>query len=176
MRVSGKHNDLETVGRTALHHTFFEMLGNFSFGDYFKKEAVEYAWELCTDVYGLARDRLYITVFREDEEAFTLWKSHIGIAEARIARRDEVDNFWTMGETGPCGPCSELHYDLTVSPAGHTDCAIGCDCGRYVEIWNLVFMQFSRDASGRSNPFTLPFDRHRNGTGENRLCTARCSE
>ncbi len=156
MRVSGKHNDLEAVGRTTQHHTFFEMLGNFSFGNYFKKEAVEYAWELCTDVYGLARNQLYITVFREDEEAFTLWRRHIGIAETHISRLDALDNFWTMGKTGPCGPCSELHYDFTVSPAGHTDCTIGCDCGRYVEIWNLVFMQFNRDASGRITSLPSP--------------------
>jgi alanyl-tRNA synthetase len=148
MRVSGKHNDLETVGRTARHHTFFEMLGNFSFGDYFKKEAIRFAWELCTGVYGLPKDRLYITVFRDDDEAFELWKQDMGIPERRIYRLGEADNFWAMGDTGPCGPCSELHYDLGASPIGHTDCDLTCSCGRYVEIWNLVFMQYNRDGSG----------------------------
>ena len=104
MRVSGKHNDLETVGRTPLHHTFFEMLGNFSFGDYFKKEAVEFAWELCTEVYGLAPRQLYATVFEEDDEAYSLWKEHIGLAEDRVLRMGEKENFWAMGDTGPCGP------------------------------------------------------------------------
>ena len=156
MRVSGKHNDLETVGRTSLHHTFFEMLGNFSFGDYFKKEAIEYAWELCTKIYKLAEERLYITVHREDAEALELWRDRVGIPEERIFKLGEEENFWSMGDTGPCGPCSELHYDLGTSPAGHTDCSLECDCGRYVEIWNLVFMQFNRDASGKMTPLPSP--------------------
>ncbi len=156
MRVSGKHNDLETVGRTPLHHTFFEMLGNFSFGDYFKKEAVEFAWELCTEVYGLAPRQLYATVFEEDDEAYSLWKEHIGLAEDRVLRMGEKENFWAMGDTGPCGPCAELHFDLGTSPLGHEDCAMGCECGRYVEIWNLVFMQFSRDSSGAVTPLPSP--------------------
>ncbi len=156
MRVSGKHNDLETVGRTARHHTFFEMLGNFSFGDYFKTEAIEYAWELCTEVYNVPANRLYITVFREDDEAFGIWKNRIGIPDGRIYRLDEADNFWAMGDTGPCGPCSELHYDLGVSPAGHKDCEFGCECGRYVEIWNLVFMQYDRDPEGKMSPLPSP--------------------
>ncbi len=156
MRVSGKHNDLETVGRTARHHTFFEMLGNFSFGDYFKKEAIEYAWELCTDVYGVDPKRLNITVFREDDEAYRLWKDGMGIPQSRIFKLGEADNFWAMGDTGPCGPCSELHYDMGSSPAGHADCTPECSCGRFVEIWNLVFMQFDRDASGKMTPLPSP--------------------
>ncbi|HXK61557.1 MAG TPA: alanine--tRNA ligase [Acidobacteriota bacterium] len=156
MRVSGKHNDLETVGRTYRHHTFFEMLGNFSFGDYFKKEAIRFAWELCTEVYALPKDRLYITVYTHDDEAFEIWKKDIGIAENRIYRLGEADNFWAMGDTGPCGPCSELHYDLGTSPAGHTDCDLTCPCGRFVEIWNLVFMQYNRDGSGVMTPLPSP--------------------
>jgi len=156
MRVSGKHNDLETVGRTARHHTFFEMLGNFSFGDYFKKEAIRFAWELCTEVYALPKDRLYITVYTDDDEAFNLWKQDMGIPENRIYRLGEADNFWAMGDTGPCGPCSELHYDLGTSPVGHTDCDLTCPCGRYVEIWNLVFMQYNRDGSGVMTPLPSP--------------------
>jgi alanyl-tRNA synthetase len=156
MRVSGKHNDLEQVGRTPRHHTFFEMLGNFSFGDYFKKDAIAYAWELLTakSQYGLPADRLWITVFREDDEAHDLWAKGPGVPPARIARLDEADNFWSMGETGPCGPCSEIHVDrgrqaiaCTVSP-----CRPGCDCGRFMEIWNLVFMQYDRQADGRLVP------------------------
>ncbi len=156
MRVSGKHNDLETVGRTSRHHTFFEMLGNFSFGDYFKKEAIECAWELCTKIYKLAGERLYITVYRDDAEALELWRDRVGIPEERIFKMGEKENFWSMGDTGPCGPCSELHYDLGISPAGHSDCSLECDCGRYMEIWNLVFMQFNRDASGKLTPLPSP--------------------
>ncbi len=156
MRVSGKHNDLETVGRTARHHTFFEMLGNFSFGDYFKKDAIRFAWELCTEVYALPKDRLYITVYTDDDEAYNLWKRDMGIPENRIYRLGEADNFWAMGDTGPCGPCSELHYDLGRSPIGHTDCDLTCPCGRYVEIWNLVFMQYNRDGSGVMTPLPSP--------------------
>ena len=156
MRVSGKHNDLETVGRTSLHHTFFEMLGNFSFGDYFKKEAIECAWELCTQVYQLPRERFYITIYRDDDEALALWRDQVGVPEDRIFKLGEEENFWAMGSTGPCGPCSELHYDLGTSPAGHADCSLECDCGRYVEIWNLVFMQFNRDASGKMTSLPSP--------------------
>jgi alanyl-tRNA synthetase len=156
MRASGKHNDLETVGRTARHHTFFEMLGNFSFGDYFKKDAIRYAWELCTQVYPLAQDRLTITVFQDDDDAFQLWKTDIGIPPERLVRMGEEENFWTMGPTGPCGPCSELHYDMGTSPAGHSDCTVECDCGRFVAVWNLVFMQFNRDSSGKTTPLPSP--------------------
>ena len=158
MRAGGKHNDLENVGRTRRHLTFFEMLGNFSFGDYFKKEAIEFAWELVTKVYGIPHDRLYVTVFREDDEALELWTSHAGVAAERGFRMDEKDNFWAMGDTGPCGPCSEIHYDLGPGSSdwGHTDCKFPCECGRFVEIWNLVFMQYNRDSSGKLTPLPKP--------------------
>ena len=162
LRAGGKHNDLENVGRTRRHHTFFEMLGNFSFGDYFKQEAIAYAWELVTAPpptgYGLPKERLYVTVFRDDAEAGKLWQSEAGVAPDRIFGLDEKDNFWAMGETGPCGPCSEIHYDMgtEASDEGHADCHFPCECGRYVEIWNLVFMQFSRDADGKMTPLPRP--------------------
>ena len=162
LRAGGKHNDLENVGRTRRHHTFFEMLGNFSFGDYFKKEAIAYAWELVTAPpptgYGLPKERLYVTIFRDDEQAGKLWQSAAGVAPDRIFGLDEKDNFWAMGETGPCGPCSEIHYDMgtEASDEGHADCRFPCECGRYVEIWNLVFMQFSRDAAGKMTPLPRP--------------------
>jgi len=157
MRVSGKHNDLENVGRTPRHHTFFEMLGNFSFGDYFKPEAIEYAWEFVTQVLHLAPRRLYATVFREDDDAFALWRDRIGLDESRIYRFDEADNFWAMGDTGPCGPCSEIYYDFGPQPhCKNTRCDPACDCGRFLEIWNLVFMQFNRDAAGQMTPLPKP--------------------
>ncbi|HSR50356.1 MAG TPA: alanine--tRNA ligase [Acidobacteriota bacterium] len=152
MRVSGKHNDLETVGRTARHHTFFEMLGNFSFGDYFKKGAIEYGWELCTDVYGLDKDRLVATVFREDDEAYDLWHKHIGLPKERVFRLGEADNFWAMGDTGPCGPCSEIHFDRTGEGGGDPE----TNPERYFEVWNLVFMQYDRDSSGEMTPLPSP--------------------
>ncbi|MGH9432411.1 MAG: alanine--tRNA ligase [Terriglobia bacterium] len=146
VRAGGKHNDLEQVGRTGRHHTFFEMLGNFSFGDYFKQQAIPWAWELITEVFGIPREKLYITVFREDDEAEQIWAEKVGVPGDRIFRMDEKDNFWAMGDTGPCGPCSEIHYDMgpAASELGHADCAFPCDCGRYVELWNLVFMQYDR--------------------------------
>jgi alanyl-tRNA synthetase len=157
VRAGGKHNDLENVGFTNRHHTFFEMLGNFSFGDYFKKDAIEYAWELVTSEkwYGIPKDRLYVTIFKgeqgiaRDDEAYEHWRAVLekdGVPLDRIFEMGMKDNFWMMGDTGPCGPCSELHYDMgpEASDAGHTDCQFGCECGRYVEIWNLVFMQFDR--------------------------------
>ena len=162
LRAGGKHNDLENVGRTRRHHTFFEMLGNFSFGDYFKQEAIAYAWELVTAPlptgYGLPKERLYVTVFRDDEQAGKLWQSEAGVAADRIFGLDEKDNFWAMGDTGPCGPCSEIHYDMgpEASDEGHAECRFPCECGRYVEIWNLVFMQFSRDADGKMTPLPRP--------------------
>ena len=158
VRAGGKHNDLENVGRTRRHHTFFEMLGNFSFGDYFKEEAIEYAWELVTKEFGLPKEKLYVTVFREDDEAAKLWTGTAGVAADRVFRMDEADNFWSMGDTGPCGPCSEIHYDQgpAASEQGHANCAFPCECGRYVEIWNLVFMQFNRDASGTLAPLPRP--------------------
>jgi alanyl-tRNA synthetase len=165
VRAGGKHNDLENVGFTNRHHTFFEMLGNFSFGDYFKKDAIAYAWELITspEWFGIAKDKLYVTIFKgeagvaRDVEAFDLWIAQ-GVAKDRIYEMGLKDNFWQMGDTGPCGPCSEIHYDMgpAASDQGHTDCQFGCECGRYVEIWNLVFMQFDRDASGKLNPLPKP--------------------
>ena len=159
VRAGGKHNDLENVGYTRRHHTFFEMLGNFSFGDYFKAEAIEFAWELITKDYGLPKDKLYITVFREDDEAERLWQEVAGVPKDRIFRLDEKDNFWQMGDTGPCGPCSEIHYDLGPAAAepGREHEQFPLDGGgRYVEIWNLVFMQFNRDSSGAMTPLPHP--------------------
>ncbi|MBZ5658139.1 MAG: alanine--tRNA ligase [Acidobacteriia bacterium] len=165
VRAGGKHNDLENVGFTNRHHTFFEMLGNFSFGDYFKKDAVAYAWELITSPawFGIAKDKLYVTIFKgensvpRDSEAYDLWLGQ-GVPKERIYEFGAKDNFWQMGDTGPCGPCSEIHYDmgLAASDQGHSDCTFGCDCGRYVELWNLVFMQFDRDASGKLTPLPKP--------------------
>jgi alanyl-tRNA synthetase len=171
VRAGGKHNDLENVGFTNRHHTFFEMLGNFSFGDYFKKEAIAFAMELITspEWYGIPLEKLYFTVFggaevspgkmlAADDEAASLW-SDVGAPKDRVVEIPGLkDNFWAMGDTGPCGPCSEIFYDMGVaaSDQGHADCAFPCDCGRYVEIWNLVFMQFNRDASGNLNPLPKP--------------------
>ena len=159
VRAGGKHNDLENVGYTRRHHTFFEMLGNFSFGDYFKADAIEFAWDLIVKEYGLPKEKLYVTVFREDDEAEELWQKVTGIPKSRIFRLDEKDNFWQMGETGPCGPCSEIHYDLGVEAAepGRENEQFPDDAGgRFVEIWNLVFMQFDRDASGKLTPLPRP--------------------
>ena len=158
VRAGGKHNDLENVGRTRRHHTFFEMLGNFSFGDYFKADAIRFAWELVTKVYGLPKERLYVTVFREDDEAERLWTSVTDIAGSRIARCDEKDNFWQMGDTGPCGPCSEIFYDYGAKglEPGEDDDPFPADTSRYVEIWNLVFMQFDRDDKGNLHPLPKP--------------------
>ncbi|MBI4875523.1 MAG: alanine--tRNA ligase [Acidobacteria bacterium] len=159
VRAGGKHNDLENVGYTRRHHTFFEMLGNFSFGDYFKKDAIHFAWDLVTREYGLDKDRLYVTVFREDDEAEQLWQQVAGVPKSRIFRLDEKDNFWQMGETGPCGPCSEIHYDLGVEAAepGREDEQFPSDAGgRFVEIWNLVFMQFDRATNGTLSPLPRP--------------------
>ncbi|RJQ17934.1 MAG: alanine--tRNA ligase [Nitrospiraceae bacterium] len=157
LRAGGKHNDLENVGRTARHHTFFEMLGNFSFGDYFKKEATAWAWELLTEWYKLPADKLYITVYEKDDEAAEIWKDHVGIPAERIYRLGEKDNFWQMGDTGPCGPCSEILIDQGAElSCGKPTCAVGCDCDRYLEIWNLVFMQYNRDSSGQLTPLPKP--------------------
>jgi len=157
VRAGGKHNDLEMVGRTARHHTFFEMLGNFSFGDYFKKEAIQFGWEFLTDVIGLPRDRLYISVFEDDDEAFNLWVDEVKMPRERIYKMGEKDNFWAMGPTGPCGPCSEIFIDQgkTVG-CGQPSCEVGCDCDRFLEIWNLVFMQYDRDESGKLTPLPNP--------------------
>jgi alanyl-tRNA synthetase len=157
VRAGGKHNDLENVGYTARHHTFFEMLGNFSFGDYFKEGAIETAWELLTEKYGLPQERLWATVFHEDDEARLLWQKIAGLPLDRIVGLGEKDNFWAMGDTGPCGPCSEIIYDQGPEMACGPDCAIGvCECDRYLEIWNLVFMQFNRTADGVMHPLPKP--------------------
>src|ERR1700687_12461 len=165
VRAGGEHNDLENVGFTNRHHTFFEMLGNFSFGAYFKKDAIAFAWELITskEGFGIEKSKLYVTIFNgeggvpRDAEAYDLWVAQ-GVAKDRIFEAGLKDNFWQMGDTGPCGPCSEIHYDMgaRASDQGHGDCKFPCDCGRYVEIWNLVFMQFDRDASGKLNPLPKP--------------------
>ncbi|MCC6590072.1 MAG: alanine--tRNA ligase [Bryobacterales bacterium] len=159
VRAGGKHNDLENVGFTRRHHTFFEMLGNFSFGNYFKAEAIDFAWKLITEDYALPKDRLYVTVFREDDDAELLWQKVAGVPKSRIFRLDEKDNFWQMGDTGPCGPCSEIHYDLGPDAAepGHEQEEFPLDGGgRFVEIWNLVFMQFDRSAGGVLSPLPRP--------------------
>ncbi|HWP98429.1 MAG TPA: alanine--tRNA ligase [Syntrophomonadaceae bacterium] len=157
VRAGGKHNDLDTVGRTARHHTFFEMLGNFSFGDYFKREAIQFAWEFLTDVIGLPRERLWVTIYQDDDEAQILWQEITGIDPARIVRLGAKDNFWSMGDTGPCGPCSEIMFDRGAHQACGENCALGvCDCDRYLEIWNLVFMQFNRDENGDMTPLPRP--------------------
>ena len=156
LRVGGKHNDLENVGYTARHHTFFEMLGNFSFGDYFKKETIAFAWELLTENYSIPADKLWITVFKDDDESETIWREDIGVPAERISRLDEEDNFWTMGDTGPCGPCSEIYYDHGPEIEGSPP-AIGSDPGdRFVEIWNLVFTQFDRSRDGSLSPLPSP--------------------
>lgn len=157
MRVSGKHNDLEEVGRTNKHHTFFEMLGNFSFGDYFKKKAIDYAWELLTEVFKLDPKQLYVTVYEEDDEAFKIWNEDLGISAARIFRFGKEDNYWAMGDTGPCGPCSEIHYDLGFNiDKGDPKFLIGKGSDRFLELWNLVFMQFHQDGSGGLQPLPSP--------------------
>ncbi|MGQ9801636.1 MAG: alanine--tRNA ligase [Candidatus Saccharicenans sp.] len=157
LRVSGKHNDLEQVGRTPKHHTFFEMLGNFSFGDYFKKEAIAFAWELVTAVYGLPEEKLYITIYQDDDEAFRLWNQEIGLPAEKIFRFGREDNFWAMGETGPCGPCSEIHYDLgeEIEPGAPRD-LIASGSYRFVELWNLVFMEFFQDEKGQMHRLPRP--------------------
>jgi alanyl-tRNA synthetase len=163
LRAGGKHNDLENVGYTARHHTFFEMLGNFSFGDYFKREAIGYAWELLTQVYRLPADRLWVTVYQDDDEAYGIWADEIGVPRERIVRigdnkgaRYASDNFWQMADTGPCGPCSEIFYDHGPAVAGSPPGSPDAEGDRYIEIWNLVFMQFDRDAAGTLTPLPRP--------------------
>ena len=170
MRVSGKHNDFRDVGHSWRHHTFFEMLGNFSFGDYFKKDAIHFAWELLTKRFEVDPTRLWVTVFREDDEAWDIWRKQENIPAERILRLDEADNFWAMGDTGPCGPCSELHYDFGKSPLpNHGDCDLTCSCGRWIEVWNLVFMQYNRDTTGEIN--LLPSPSIDTGMGFERIAT-----
>ena len=156
VRAGGKHNDLENVGYTARHHTFFEMLGNFSFGDYFKREAIQYAWEFLTETLGLPPERLWVTVFRDDDEAADIWLNEVKVDPARFSRMGEKDNFWAMGDTGPCGPCSEVFFDHGPDVAGGPPGSPDEDGDRYVEIWNLVFMQFNRSADGDMTPLPKP--------------------
>ncbi|AGW13766.1 alanine--tRNA ligase [Megalodesulfovibrio gigas] len=157
LRVGGKHNDLENVGRTARHHTFFEMLGNFSFGDYFKREAISFAWEFLTQELKLPKDRLYVTIFRDDDDAGQLWQDVANVPPDRIYKMGEKDNFWSMGDTGPCGPCSEILFDQGEQMSCGEDCGIGlCDCDRFLEIWNLVFMQYDQLPDGTRMPLPKP--------------------
>ncbi len=156
VRAGGKHNDLENVGYTARHHTFFEMLGNFSFGDYFKRDAIRYCWEFLTDVLGLPPEKLWVTVYEGDDEAARIWFDDIGVDPARFSRCGEKDNFWAMGDTGPCGPCSEVFYDHGPEVPGGPPGSPDEDGDRYIELWNLVFMQFNRDASGHLEPLPKP--------------------
>ena len=163
VRAGGKHNDLENVGYTARHHTFFEMLGNFSFGDYFKREAIHHAWTLLTDVYQLPKDKLWVTVYHTDDEAYAIWKDEIGVPADRIVRIGDnkgapyaSDNFWQMADTGPCGPCSEIFFDHGPEVEGGPPGSPDADGDRYIEIWNLVFMQFNRDEAGNMNPLPKP--------------------
>ncbi|NNK37182.1 MAG: alanine--tRNA ligase, partial [Xanthomonadales bacterium] len=164
VRAGGKHNDLDQVGYTARHHTFFEMLGNFSFGDYFKEDAIKYAWELLTEVYGLEPERLWISVYHTDDEAFDIWTKVIGVPAERVVRigdkpgkpKYESDNFWAMGDTGPCGPCTEIFYDHGPGVEGGPPGSPDEDGDRYIEIWNLVFMQFDRNAEGEMKPLPAP--------------------
>jgi len=157
MRAGGKHNDLENVGYTARHHTFFEMLGNFSFGDYFKKEAIDFAWDFLTGELAIDPQQLWVSIYEDDDEAEELWKQIDTLPEGRIVRFDEKDNFWAMGDTGPCGPCSEIHIDQgEAAGCGRPDCKLGCDCDRFLELWNLVFMQFNRYQDGTMEPLPKP--------------------
>jgi alanyl-tRNA synthetase len=175
MRVAGKHNDLEAVGRDARHHTFFEMLGNWSFGDYYKRESIRWGWEFLTQECGIDRERLWASVYRDDDESYAIWRDEIGLPEARIVRLGDIaagdeENFWSMAETGPCGPCAEIHYDRGAELAcAHPDgCALGiCDCDRWLELWNHVFMEFDRQEDGRLVP--LPFKSVDTGLGFERL-------
>ena len=157
VRAGGKHNDLENVGVTARHHTFFEMLGNFSFGDYFKQETIAWAWEYLTCVMHLPKEKLWITVYTDDDEAFKIWRDGMGVPAERIVRMGEKSNFWMMGETGPCGPCSEILFDQGEGTGcGKPTCDVHCECDRHLEIWNLVFTQFDRDAAGKLTPLPKP--------------------
>lgn len=155
VRAGGKHNDLENVGYTARHHTFFEMLGNFSFGDYFKRDAIRFAWTFLTEVLGLPEERLWITVHVSDDEAADIWLNEVAVSPERFSRLDE-DNFWQMGDTGPCGPSSEIFYDHGPDVPGGPPGSENDDLDRYIEIWNLVFMQFERSADGHQTPLPKP--------------------
>jgi len=173
LRISGKHNDLEVVGRDTYHHTLFEMLGNWSFGDYYKAEAIEWAWELLTKEWGLPKDKLYATVYLNDDEAEQLWFKISGLPRERVSRFGDKENFWEMGETGPCGPCSEIHLDRgprgcdMPGVAGH-ECRVNGDCARYIELWNLVFIQYNRSSATQLEP--LPAKHVDTGMGFERIC------
>ena len=156
LRAGGKHNDLENVGYTARHHTFFEMLGNFSFGDYFKEEAILHAWDFLTNVLKLPEERLWVTVFRDDDEAADIWLNKINVDPSRFSRMGEKDNFWSMADTGPCGPCSEIFYDHGPQVEGGPPGSKNEDGDRYIEIWNLVFMQYDRSEDGSMTPLPKP--------------------
>ncbi|MBR2089395.1 MAG: alanine--tRNA ligase, partial [Fibrobacter sp.] len=173
LRVSGKHNDLDVVGRDNYHHTFFEMLGNWSFGDYYKKEAISWAWELLTEVWKLPKERLFATVYQDDDEAWQIWKDVSGLPDDRIMRFDAHSNFWEMGDTGPCGPCSEIHYDrgdLATQAETFKDPIKGVngENDRYIEIWNNVFMQYERVSDGSLIP--LKAKNVDTGMGFERIC------
>jgi len=168
VRAGGKHNDLENVGFTARHHTFFEMLGNFSFGDYFKKESIQWGWDFLTKIMGLPEEKMWITIYEEDDEAFDIWNKIIGVPAERIVRMGMESNFWMMGETGPCGPCSEIIYDQGPGVGcGRPECSVECNCDRHLEIWNHVFMQFEADREGKLNP--LPKKNIDTGMGLERI-------
>src|SRR6202048_570 len=175
LRISGKHNDLEAVGRDSYHHTFFEMLGNWSFGDYYKREAIEFHWKLITEVWGIHAERLWATVYEDDDEAEKAWLDLVFLPRERILRCGAKDNFWEMGETGPCGPCSEIHIDrgeAACDRSGHAnraeECAVNVEgCSRFIELANLVFIQFNRDAAGKLTP--LPMKHVDTGTGLERV-------
>ena len=156
VRAGGKHNDLDQVGYTARHHTFFEMLGNFSFGDYFKEDAIKYAWDFLTKELGIPEDKLLVTVYEEDDEAEKIWIEQIGVAPEKVLRIGAKDNFWQMGDTGPCGPCSEIFYDHGENIAGGPPGTPEEDGDRFIEIWNLVFMQFDRQIDGKLLPLPKP--------------------
>ncbi|MFZ1121760.1 MAG: alanine--tRNA ligase-related protein, partial [Candidatus Binataceae bacterium] len=177
LRISGKHNDLEAVGRDSYHHTFFEMLGNWSFGDYYKREAIEFHWKLINEVWGISADRLWATVYKDDDEAEQAWLELGYLPRERVLRSGEKDNFWEMGETGPCGPCSEIHIDrgpTACNRSGHADsseeCAVNVEgCSRFIELANLVFIQFNRDATRKLTP--LPMKHVDTGTGLERVAS-----
>ncbi|MDP8202957.1 MAG: alanine--tRNA ligase, partial [Candidatus Tenebribacter mawsonii] len=173
IRAGGKHNDLDEVGRDGYHHTFFEMLGNWSFGDYYKKEAIEWAWELLTDVWKLPKNKLFATVHTSDEEAYKLWENGTDIEKSHIEYHGDKDNFWEMGNSGPCGPCSEIHIDrgeefCNLKNDKNHECKVNGDCHRYIELWNLVFIQFFRDKDGKLNSLEDKFVD--TGAGFERIC------
>jgi len=172
IRAGGKHNDLEAVGKDGRHLTFFEMLGNWSFGDYYKKEAIEFAWEYLTEVLRLDKNLLFVSIYKDDEESFKIWHNIIGLSKERIYRFGDItkgdeENFWSMGEIGPCGPCTEIYYYQENVKCDNPNCNVDCGCDRYIELWNNVFMEFNRDSSGNLQP--LPMKSVDTGMGLERL-------